>query len=85
MSKRPGNKRQPAYSEISLFTMILLSNCCDFSDVGTKELVKASLSCMRFCGFRLENQIPDHTILCRFRNEIVGKKAYERLLKKINK
>ncbi|XOD67229.1 MAG: transposase [Flavobacteriales bacterium Tduv] len=43
------------------------------------------MSCMRFCVFRLDNQIPDHTTLCIFRNEIVAKKAYERLLKKINK
>ncbi|XOD67451.1 MAG: transposase [Flavobacteriales bacterium Tduv] len=43
------------------------------------------MSCIRFCGFRLEDQIPDHTTLCRFLNEIVTKKAYDRLLKKINK
>ncbi|XOD67180.1 MAG: transposase [Flavobacteriales bacterium Tduv] len=47
--------------------------------------MKESLSCMRFCGFQLEDQIPAHTTLCRFRNEIVSKKAYESLLKKINK
>ncbi|XOD66913.1 MAG: hypothetical protein ACMUEL_02495 [Flavobacteriales bacterium Tduv] len=40
---------------------------------------------MQFCVFRLENQIPDHAILCRFRNEMVTKKEYELLLKKINK
>ncbi|XOD67861.1 MAG: transposase [Flavobacteriales bacterium Tduv] len=57
----------------------------DLSDIGTEELVKDLLSCMRFCRFRLEDQIPDHTTLCRFRNEIVAKKAYVRLLKKINK
>ncbi|XOD67417.1 MAG: transposase [Flavobacteriales bacterium Tduv] len=32
---------------------------------------------MLFCSFRLEYQIPDHTILCRFRNEIVAKMAYK--------
>ncbi|XOD66683.1 MAG: transposase [Flavobacteriales bacterium Tduv] len=32
---------------------------------------------MRFCSFRLEDQIPDYTILYRFRNEIVAKKEYE--------
>ncbi|XOD67945.1 MAG: transposase [Flavobacteriales bacterium Tduv] len=31
--------------------MILLSHWYDFSDVGTEELMKESLSCMRFCGF----------------------------------
>ncbi|XOD67676.1 MAG: transposase [Flavobacteriales bacterium Tduv] len=40
---------------------------------------------MRFCGFRLEYQIPNHTTLYRFRNEIAAKKAYDLLLKKINK
>ncbi|XOD67792.1 MAG: hypothetical protein ACMUEL_07805 [Flavobacteriales bacterium Tduv] len=33
----------------------------------------------------MEDQIPDYTTLCRFRNEIVEKKLYECLLKKINK
>ncbi|XOD66926.1 MAG: transposase [Flavobacteriales bacterium Tduv] len=28
---------------------------------------------MRFCGFRLEDQILDYTTLCRFCNEIVAK------------
>ncbi|XOD68272.1 MAG: transposase [Flavobacteriales bacterium Tduv] len=36
-------------------------------------------------GFRLEDQIPNYTTLCRFRNKIIAKKVYERLLKKINK
>ncbi|XOD67400.1 MAG: hypothetical protein ACMUEL_05440 [Flavobacteriales bacterium Tduv] len=40
---------------------------------------------MLFFGFRLEDQIPDYTNLCKFRNGIVAKKAYESLLKKINK
>ncbi|XOD66728.1 MAG: hypothetical protein ACMUEL_01390 [Flavobacteriales bacterium Tduv] len=39
--------------------------------------MKESLSCMLFSGFRLENQIPNYTDLCIFRNEIVAKKAYE--------
>ncbi|XOD67828.1 MAG: transposase [Flavobacteriales bacterium Tduv] len=47
--------------------------------------MKKSLNCMRFLSFRLEDQIPDHTNICRFCNEIVPKKAYKCLLKKINK
>ncbi|XOD66584.1 MAG: transposase [Flavobacteriales bacterium Tduv] len=49
--KSQGIKDQPAYSGISLFKMILLSHWYDLTDVGTEELVKESLSCMRFCGF----------------------------------
>ncbi|XOD67000.1 MAG: transposase [Flavobacteriales bacterium Tduv] len=48
-------------------------------------MVKDSIGCIRFCDLRLEDQIPDHTTLCRFRDEIVAKKAYKSLLKKINK
>ncbi|XOD68124.1 MAG: hypothetical protein ACMUEL_09765 [Flavobacteriales bacterium Tduv] len=35
--------------------------------------------------FSIRNQIPEHTTLCRFRNEIVVKKTYKRLFKNINK
>ncbi|XOD68168.1 MAG: transposase [Flavobacteriales bacterium Tduv] len=81
--KGQGIKFQPAYSGISLFKMMILSDWYDLSEVVTEELVKKSLSCMCFYGVRLEDQIPNHTILCKFRNEIVAKKVYERLLKKI--
>ncbi|XOD67494.1 MAG: transposase [Flavobacteriales bacterium Tduv] len=54
--------------------MMLLIHWYDLSDVGTEELVKEALSCMRFCGFQLEYQIPDDITLCRVRNEIVAKK-----------
>ncbi|XOD68172.1 MAG: transposase [Flavobacteriales bacterium Tduv] len=70
---------------MSLFTMILLSHWYDLSDVRTEELVKNSLSCMSFYGFRLEDKYPYHTTLYKFHNKIVAKKAYECLLKKINK
>ncbi|XOD67426.1 MAG: transposase [Flavobacteriales bacterium Tduv] len=83
--KDQGIKGQFAYTGISLFKIRILSHWYDHSDVGTEELVKESLSCMRFCSFRLEDQIPDYTTLCRVRNEIVAKNAYEILLKKINK
>ncbi|XOD66650.1 MAG: transposase [Flavobacteriales bacterium Tduv] len=55
--------------------MMLLSYWYDLSDVGMEELVKGSLSYMCFCSFRLEDKILDYTTLCRFRNEIVAKKA----------
>ncbi|XOD67932.1 MAG: transposase [Flavobacteriales bacterium Tduv] len=35
-------------------------------------------------SFRLEDYTPDHTTLSRFRNEIVAKKTYKILLKKLN-
>ncbi|XOD67147.1 MAG: transposase [Flavobacteriales bacterium Tduv] len=62
ISKGQGIKGQPTYSGISLFKTMLLNHGYDFSDVETEELVKEPLNCMRFYGFRLEDQIPDHTV-----------------------
>ncbi|XOD66876.1 MAG: transposase [Flavobacteriales bacterium Tduv] len=42
-------KGQTAYSGISLFKMILLSNWYDLTYVGTEELMKEYLSYMRLC------------------------------------
>ncbi|XOD66932.1 MAG: transposase [Flavobacteriales bacterium Tduv] len=65
--------------------MKLLRHWYDLSDVGTEKLVKKSLNHMCFYVFRLEDQIPYYTTLCIIRNEIVAKKEYESLLKKVNK
>ncbi|XOD66874.1 MAG: hypothetical protein ACMUEL_02265 [Flavobacteriales bacterium Tduv] len=51
ISKRPGNKSNLLTVEYRYLTMMLLSKWYDLSDVGTEELVKEALSCMRFCVF----------------------------------
>ena len=65
--------------------MQLLQIWYQLSDPGVEDLVNDSLSAMRFCGLDLEDDVPDHSTLSRFRSELVGKKAYDRLLRKINK
>jgi IS5 family transposase len=40
---------------------------------------------MRFCDLDIEDSVPDHSVLSRFRSELTDKKAFERLLKKINR
>ncbi|XOD67365.1 MAG: transposase [Flavobacteriales bacterium Tduv] len=45
----------------------------DLSEVETEELVKDSISCMRFFYFRLQDQISDYTTLYRFHNKIVSR------------
>ncbi|XOD66977.1 MAG: transposase [Flavobacteriales bacterium Tduv] len=64
--KGQGIKGQPAYSGISLFKMIFLIHWYDLSDVGTEELLKKSLCCMRFFCFRLENQIQIIRLYAKF-------------------
>ncbi|XOD67563.1 MAG: hypothetical protein ACMUEL_06410 [Flavobacteriales bacterium Tduv] len=57
----------------------------NLSDVETEELVKEFLNFVHFYGFLFEVHIQNHTNLCIFSNEIIAKKEYECLLKKISK
>ena len=83
----PGQKQrgQKAYKPILLLKMQLISIWYGFSDVQTEEMVNDSLSMMKFCGLSLEDNVPDHSTLSRFRSELTRLKAYDRLLKSINK
>jgi len=75
---------RPSYSGLLLFKMQLLQIWYNLSDPGVEDYVNDSLGAMRFCGLQLEDTVPDHSTLSRFRSELVLKKAYDRLLKKIN-
>ena len=83
---RAGKKErgQKAYNPLILFKMQLVGVWYGLSDVQTEETVNDSLSAMRFCGLVLEDSVPDHSTLSRFRSELTAKKAYDRLLRKIN-
>ena len=76
---------RPSYRGLLLFKMLLISIWYDLSDEMTEEMVNENLSAMIFCGLQIEDDVPDHSTLSRFRNELTSKKAFDRLLKKINK
>ncbi len=75
---------RPSYPGLLLFKMQLLQIWYNLSDPGVEDFVNDSLGSMRFCGLQLEDDVPDHSTLSRFRSELTSKKAYDRLLKKIN-
>jgi IS5 family transposase len=76
---------RPAYSGLLLFKMLLLGIWYNLSDERVEESVNDSLSMMRFCDLDIEDNVPDHSVLSRFRSELTEKKSFERLLKKINR
>ena len=43
-----------------------------------------TLSANAFCGLRVEDTVPDHSTLSRFRSELSEKRAMHRLLAKLN-
>ena len=81
-----GQSRQgrKAYPAIILFKMTLLQTWYNLSDYGVEEQVNDSLSCMRFCGLQSEDEVPDHSVVCRFRKALNHSGAWEVLLQQIN-
>jgi IS5 family transposase len=75
---------RPSYSGLLLFKMLLLQTWYNLSDEKVEDMVNDSLSTMRFCGLVLEDSVPDHSTLSRFRSDLTRKRAFDRLLRKIN-
>jgi len=63
-------KGRKAYPPLVLLKMTLLQTWYNLSDYGVEEQVNDSLSCMRFCGLQLEDDVPDHSVVCRFRKAL---------------
>jgi IS5 family transposase len=64
--------------------MTLLQTWYNLSDYGVEEQVNDTLSFMRFCGLQLEDDVPDHSVVCRFRKALSESGAWEVLLQQIN-
>ena len=73
-----------AYPALVLFKMPLLQTWYNLSDYGVEERVNDTLSFMRFCGFQLEDEVPDHSVVCRFRKALGESGAWEVLLDQLN-
>ncbi len=73
-----------AYSPLLLFKMQLISIWYDLSDIQTEAMVNDSLSAMKFCNLSLEDSIPSHGTLSRFKKELLDKNSNNKILVKIN-
>lgn len=75
----------PAYPGLLLFKMNLLQTWYGLSDYEVEYQVNDSLSFMEFTGLTLEDSVPDHSVISRFRTELTKKGVYENLFREINK
>ena len=73
-----------SYPALLLFKMVLLQTWNGLSDYQIEIQVNDRISFMKFCGLRLEDQVPDHSAICRFRKELTKRNGYESLLNEIN-
>ena len=72
------------YGGVLLFKMLLLGIWNDLSDMKTEDYVNDSLSAMRFCGLDLEDSVPDHSTLSRFRTDLTKNKGMDKVLNAFN-
>jgi transposase, IS5 family len=75
---------RPSYSGLLLFKMCLLQTWYGLSDYEVEDKVNDSLSFMQFVGLQLEDEVPDHSVISRFRSELTKKEAFEKIFEQIN-
>lgn len=76
---------QPAYPSVMMFKALLLQSLYGLSDAGLEEALADRLSFRRFVGLSLEEEVPDHTTLCRFRNALAETGRLESLFAELDR
>jgi transposase, IS5 family len=75
---------RPGYRPLLLFKALLLQAWYGLSDAELEFRLGDSLAFGRFAGLSLEDEVPDHTTLCRFRNRLVRERLLERLFAELD-
>jgi IS5 family transposase len=73
-----------AYPALCMFKILLLQSWYDLSDLAMEEALCDRYSFTRFVGVSFEEDAPDHTTICRFRNLLAEKKLLQKLLNEVN-
>ena len=73
-----------AYPALCMFKILLLQSWYDLSDLAMEEALTDRYSFSRFVGISLDEDVPDHTTICRFRNLLAEKKLLQKLLNEVN-
>lgn len=75
----------PSYPAIAMFKILLLQRWYNLSDPAMEQNLLDRLSFLRFIEFSLDQEIPDETTICRFRNDLIKLDILDDLLEMINK
>src|SRR5690606_38181643 len=82
---RDGGPGRAAWPPLVLFKALLLGALYGLSERELEEALGARLSFRRFVGLGLEESVPDHSVLNRFRNELVGLGLFDKLFGELDK
>jgi IS5 family transposase len=76
---------RPGYPALVLFKALLLQALYGLSDRELEEALDDRLSFRRFVGLSLEEPVPDHTVLNRFRNRLVADGVLDKLFAELDR
>lgn len=74
-----------AWPPLLMFKALLLASLYGLSDAELEEALKDRLSFRRFVGLSLEDAVPDHTVICRFRNLLIREDLMGRLFGELDR
>ena len=67
-SKGTSDTGRPSYDGLILFRMTLLQTWYGLSDYEVEDRVNDSISFSKFVGISLDDSVPDHSVISRFRS-----------------
>lgn len=80
-----GSPGRPGYPVLVLFKAALLQALYGLSERELEDALNDRLSFRRFVGLSLEEAIPDHTVLNRFRNRLIAEGLLEKLFAELDR
>lgn len=76
---------RPGWPALVLFKAVLLGSLYGLSERELEAALDDRLSFRRFVGLNLEEPVPDHTVLNRFRNRLVSEGLLEKLFGELDR
>jgi IS5 family transposase len=76
---------RPSYPLLTYVKLLLLQQWYGLSDPGVEEAVDDRLSFRRFAGLPLDEGVPDHSAIWRFRQELAKQGLAETVFEEINR
>lgn len=82
--RRDGPGR-PGYPVLVMFKALLLQALYGLSERRLEEALKDRISFRRFIGLSLKEAVPDHTVLNRFRNDLISGELLDQLFAELDR
>ena len=76
---------RPSFPLLVLFKCLLLQNWHSLSDYALEETLDDRLSFRRFVGLCVTEKAPDHSTICRFRDQLTTHKLQNKIFKELDR